>query len=138
MVKQQNRDRADYKHDWYARRRDGLDPRVRSEEMIFRRYGQDALDLDREVGHKCESCGKSGTRMAGIHHLLPRSLGGTNERTNLIVLCPTCHRLAHAAIEGHALRLALAIVRGASAEKDRLERVLPKLFTRGWVLKAIR
>jgi len=30
-----------------------------------------------------------------IHHIVPRQWCGLNTRANLIVLCPTCHRLAH-------------------------------------------
>lgn len=30
-----------------------------------------------------------------IHHIVPRHKGGTNELSNLIVLCPNCHRMAH-------------------------------------------
>lgn len=29
-----------------------------------------------------------------VHHIKPRSKGGTNDESNLIVLCPTCHRKA--------------------------------------------
>lgn len=30
-----------------------------------------------------------------VHHIVPRILGGTNDRENLIVLCHKCHRKAH-------------------------------------------
>ena len=30
-----------------------------------------------------------------IHHLIPRSRGGTNDIDNLVYLCATCHRYAH-------------------------------------------
>jgi hypothetical protein len=29
------------------------------------------------------------------HHIVPRSLGGTHDYTNLVLLCPNCHRIAH-------------------------------------------
>lgn len=32
------------------------------------------------------------------HHIVPRSLGGTDKAENLVNLCPTCHVLAHIAI----------------------------------------
>jgi predicted restriction endonuclease len=42
----------------------------------------------------CEICGwKEATR--DIHHILPVSEGGTNELSNLIVLCPNHHRMIH-------------------------------------------
>lgn len=30
-----------------------------------------------------------------IHHIVPKGKGGTNDHTNLTILCPNCHRLAH-------------------------------------------
>jgi len=27
-----------------------------------------------------------------VHHIIPRSMGGTDKRSNLIELCPNCHR----------------------------------------------
>jgi len=34
-----------------------------------------------------------------IHHVRPRSMGGTNELDNLIALCPVCHAIAHGEYE---------------------------------------
>ncbi len=41
----------------------------------------------------CEVCAR---RSVDIHHLTPRSLGGTDEINNLMALCRTCHETAHA------------------------------------------
>ena len=42
----------------------------------------------------CENCKwQEGPR--DVHHILPVSEGGKNELSNLITLCPNCHRLAH-------------------------------------------
>ncbi len=30
-----------------------------------------------------------------VHHIIPKKCGGTNEHSNLTVLCPNCHREAH-------------------------------------------
>lgn len=30
-----------------------------------------------------------------VHHIIPVSNGGKNEITNLITLCPNCHRMVH-------------------------------------------
>jgi 5-methylcytosine-specific restriction endonuclease McrA len=30
-----------------------------------------------------------------IHHIKPKSFGGTDRKDNLIVLCKMCHRVAH-------------------------------------------
>lgn len=42
---------------------------------------------------QCEYCGES-VDQPDVHHIVPRSEGGLNERSNLIVLCPNCHRKA--------------------------------------------
>ena len=39
----------------------------------------------------CVNCGKPGTHQ---HHIVPKSLGGTNE-TNLVWLCDECHGKIH-------------------------------------------
>jgi ATP-dependent DNA helicase RecQ len=66
---------------------------------------------------KCVECEKPCYRAeADIHHLLPRSAGGSDEPSNLITLCDGCHAahhpklsagLARRAIERWAVRLAL-------------------------------
>jgi 5-methylcytosine-specific restriction endonuclease McrA len=43
---------------------------------------------------ECAMCGWNRTSL-DIHHILPRSEGGSDELNNLIALCPNCHRLAH-------------------------------------------
>lgn len=30
-----------------------------------------------------------------IHHIIPKSEGGTDDSENLTYICPNCHRLAH-------------------------------------------
>ena len=49
-------------------------------------------------GYKCQCCGKKGCRLE-VHHLLPRSRGGSNKLANLITLCSGCHHLAHSSEE---------------------------------------
>lgn len=44
-------------------------------------------------GYACALCERPGT--IHIHHVRPRSLGGTDELCNLIALCPVCHAIAH-------------------------------------------
>ncbi len=41
----------------------------------------------------CENCGRVA---ADIHHLKYRSQGGTDDISNLMALCRTCHEMAHA------------------------------------------
>jgi len=40
----------------------------------------------------CEMCKE---RAVDVHHIRPKSLGGTDEIENLIGLCRRCHNLAH-------------------------------------------
>lgn len=42
----------------------------------------------------CCVCGWNKARCE-IHHIIPKSKGGTSSPNNLIVLCPNCHKLAH-------------------------------------------
>jgi hypothetical protein len=49
----------------------------------------------------CECCGwrprpPLGRRAVNVHHICPRSAGGTDAPENFIALCPNCHALAHA------------------------------------------
>ncbi len=45
----------------------------------------------------CEMCFKEGryTRLDEVHHIIPVSRGGTNERTNLMSVCKSCHNKIH-------------------------------------------
>lgn len=55
---------------------------------LTRKYQYILLELP------CEVCGwNQGPR--DVHHIVHVSNGGKNELSNLITLCPNCHRLAH-------------------------------------------
>lgn len=41
---------------------------------------------------KCVNCGKKAEH---YHHIIPRSLGGTDNETNLAALCNACHGKLH-------------------------------------------
>src|ERR1700722_17564159 len=80
--------------------------------------------------NRCVECGIScRSADADIHHLLPRSAGGTDEPSNLVTLCDGCHaahhpklagRLARRVMERWAVRLALWLDRqGAISEVSR-------------------
>ena len=51
-------------------------------------------------GHRCRAPGCGRTRFLEVHHLVPRSRGGTNHPENLVTLCGTCHRFWHERGEG--------------------------------------
>lgn len=43
-------------------------------------------------GAKCEDCGYDRySEILHVHHVIPRSKGGTNDVSNLKLLCPNCH-----------------------------------------------
>ncbi len=44
---------------------------------------------------KCQRPGCDQTRFLEIHHIIPRSRGGTNDPDNCICLCGSCHKLLH-------------------------------------------
>jgi RecQ family ATP-dependent DNA helicase len=78
----------------------------------WRRVRESILRRD---SFKCVECATPCRDGADIHHLLPRSSGGSDEPSNLITLCDGCHAahhpklaasLARRAIERWAVRLA--------------------------------
>ena len=47
-------------------------------------------------GYKCQVCkGESGSDVLHVHHIVFRSQGGTDNPSNLITLCETCHKAIH-------------------------------------------
>ena len=58
-------------------------------------------------GYRCTSCGVEVGRDADVHHLLPRSMGGTNELANLVTLCDGCHAAHHPMLAGGLARQVL-------------------------------
>jgi len=50
----------------------------------------------RRDGFRCCQCGVFCHRQdADVHHLIPRSLGGSDDPSNLITLCDGCHAAHH-------------------------------------------
>lgn len=52
----------------------------------WRKIRQKVLQRDNRI---CQVCGKE--HSGQVHHILPRSQGGTNDLANLITLCGKCH-----------------------------------------------
>lgn len=50
--------------------------------------------IKRERGDKCEICGWD-KGSCDIHHRRQRVNGGNDDESNLIIVCPNCHRLIH-------------------------------------------
>ncbi len=49
----------------------------------------------RRDDHSCQARGCKRTRFLDVHHIKPRSKGGTNRIENLVTLCSNCHGLWH-------------------------------------------
>ena len=61
--------------------------------------------------NRCTECGNDGTYILAVHHIHPRSWGGTEHPRNLRTLCDECHVKAHQ-------KLALWNPRVSGAMKD--------------------
>jgi len=48
-------------------------------------------------GHRCQRCGRPGGEdiKLHVHHILPASQGGSNDISNLVTLCASCHKTVH-------------------------------------------
>ena len=57
------------------------------EDSIFRRMVKNAC------GYVCYNCGS--TENVQYHHIVPLKLGGTNNLSNIAVLCTQCHKAVH-------------------------------------------
>lgn len=42
---------------------------------------------------KCQDCGSK--KGLTLHHIIPKSVGGQNIKTNCVILCRKCHNLEH-------------------------------------------
>lgn len=56
----------------------------------WRQLREASLERDHHKCFRCEKTSKSGKGL-GTHHILPRSMGGSNDLWNLITLCHKCH-----------------------------------------------
>lgn len=52
--------------------------------------------LKEKLPNSCVNCGS--TKDISYHHIVPLSLGGTNNITNIVPLCDRCHKLAHGSV----------------------------------------
>lgn len=68
----------------------------RDEGKAWRKARATVLARDR---HQCRACGQS--HGLDVHHVVMRSLGGSDAPENLIALCRNCHQSVH----GHVLIL---------------------------------
>lgn len=68
---------TDYPSDWDTRRKD-----------VYQRDG-----------YQCQNCGRDGgphgSAELHAHHIVPKSKGGTHQRSNLVTVCKDCHNAIH-------------------------------------------
>lgn len=67
-------------------------PGRRNHSTIPPRIRREVLARDR---HRCRRKGCNHSRFLEVHHLVPRSQGGTHDPENLVTLCSSCHQLWH-------------------------------------------
>jgi len=53
------------------------------------------IKLMQERGVVCELCNYANVNVLQVHHIKRRSDGGTNDMSNLQLLCPNCHATIH-------------------------------------------
>src|SRR5690606_6721021 len=78
----------------------------------FEGYKGDWLKLRAQVLREepfCRQCGRPATT---VDHIIPKSQGGTDDRSNLQALCDTCRRRKDAADSAAGRRLARQVPRG--------------------------
>lgn len=46
-------------------------------------------------GNKCELCDYNKHNILNIHHIIEKCNGGTDEESNLLLICPNCHTEVH-------------------------------------------
>lgn len=66
--------------------------------MAGKNYPGDWSDRREKVlersGHVCNNCNRDDPPLE-VHHIVPISQGGSHQLSNLVALCPRCHKAAH-------------------------------------------
>jgi hypothetical protein len=76
----------------------------------------------------CVACGEEDAAKLEHHHLVPRIAGGSDDPTNLITLCHTCHGKAHGYERRHVRALTVAGI--ARAKPNGKKSGNPRMRTR--------
>ena len=77
----------------------GLDPVKLPNQKVGKRHRLDPAlrkAIEARDNFTCQCCGKKGmvySKAFEVHHIIPVYLDGKDEEGNLILLCPTCHKL---------------------------------------------
>jgi len=62
---------------------------LREYESLFNKFAK-------EFRYTCQSCRRQFTkksRLLGLHHIIPRAQGGTDDWDNLVLICKPCHNI---------------------------------------------
>lgn len=101
-------------------------------------------DLTLAFDSKCAVCGwqipswrlgyKKAVRQGGceMHHIIPVSEGGTDDCSNLVLLCPNCHKMAHVGLITTDELLELTLT-----DEDIKERVIKSQLKTGEILSKL-
>lgn len=80
--------RSDLKRNHCLGRKKKLQPKLTTRSYRTR--------VRKEKGSSCEMCGYNKVEdILALHHIIPRSQGGSDEISNLQLLCPNCHGETH-------------------------------------------
>jgi len=86
-------------------------------------------------GAECQICNFDVKEVLEIHHVLPLSVGGTNDYDNLAILCPTCHKIFHAHIKNNDSDMDIRLINAIGAEKYlKINRMIQKSLDKEKVL----
>ena len=91
---------------------EGISLKQLVEEGLKSRLGYDSRSAARHLRNhlpekaNCTDCGREvlkegkGKQRMILHHVLPVEKGGTDDPTNLVVVCPSCHKRRHLDLDG--------------------------------------
>lgn len=60
-----------------------------------RNWDEIRRDVIEQHLNRCANCHQVGGDDLEVHHIVPVGQAGTHRRSNLVPLCPACHRAAH-------------------------------------------
>jgi hypothetical protein len=110
--------------------------------LMFGYYNIKQYILSRD-NYTCQYCkGKSKDSKLQVHHIIPRSQGGSNRPNNLLTLCKTCHDKLHAGniklTKRHIKNLNLHHATHMNILQSLIRKNLSYTETYGYITKVIR